>query len=160
MRGLALRIAEAQDVPRLQDALERLSEDLGDTHAASEADLRRAGWGGAPAFRAVLAEAGDELAGAALYSPCFSTVRGGAGIYVSDLWAAPGFRGKGIGRRLLARVWEDAEQVWAARFVKLNVYHHSDRARAFYERLGFAAAEDVQEMVLGAEGCAALKGEA
>ncbi|MDF0601852.1 N-acetyltransferase [Psychromarinibacter sp. C21-152] len=160
MTALALRIAEAQDVPRLQDALQRLSDDLGDAHAATEADLRRAGWGGAPAFRAVLAEAGADLAGAALYSPCFSTVRGGAGIYVSDLWTAPGFRGQGIGRKLLARVWADAEQVWAARFLKLNVYHHSAGARAFYERLGFAAMDDVQEMVLGAAGGAALKGEA
>lgn len=159
MTDVTLRIAVEADAPRLHAALERLSADLGDTHGADLGTLRRAGWGESPAFRAVLAERGDSVTGVALYSPCFSTVRGGAGIYVSDLWVAPEGRGQRLGRRLLAAAWKDAKAVWAARFVKLGVYTHSDGARRFYDRLGFAPIADQTDMVLGPAGCAALEGK-
>ena len=104
MGEIAIRRAVAGDAERLNDALRRLSEDIGDSHAGTPALLARAGFGDHPAFRALLAENASTIVGAALYSPVFSTVRAGAGAYVSDLWTAPEARGKGLGRRLLAAV--------------------------------------------------------
>lgn len=154
---LRFDVAREADVPRLHAALARLSQVLGDTHRAGEGDLRRAGFGAHPAFRAVLASDGETTHGVALYSPSFSTSRGGVVVYVSDLWVDAALRGSGHGPRLLAAVLRDAQACWGAGRMKLNVYHATPRARAFYERLGFTPAEAQTEMHLDEAGCTALK---
>jgi ribosomal protein S18 acetylase RimI-like enzyme len=67
----------------------------------------------------------------------FSTVRGGAGLYVSDLWVAPEARSAGLGHRLLKAAEARAAEAWGAGFLRLTVYDDNPRARAFYDRLGF-----------------------
>ena len=156
---VTIRTATAADAPALNAALSRLSADLGDAHHADTADLAAAGWGENPAFRAQLAQAGVQTVGVALYSPLFSTVRGGAGVYVSDLWVAPGRRSGGLGRQLLAAALADGHDRWAARFIKLAVYDDNAMARAFYDRLGFAAARGETTLTIDHNGLAALKNE-
>lgn len=157
MAEIAIRRADAVDMARLNEALRRLSDDIGDAHAGTAELLEQAGFGDHPAFRALLAESGGEIVGAALYSPVFSTVRAGAGAYVSDLWIAPQARGRGLGRRLLAAVADDAVTVWDAVFLKLAVYDDNEGARAFYDRLGFAASSGETTMTLDNKGLAALR---
>lgn len=155
---VTLRIAGVGDVGRLNAALRRLSGDLGDRHAATEDVLARAGWGDAPVFRAHLAETGPgDLVGVALCSPCFSTVQGGAGIYVSDLWTAPGMRGKGLGRRLLREALRDGAEIWGAAFIKLSAYHASADALGFYGALGFRPLEGQHDLILDREVCAEMQ---
>lgn len=156
MADITIRLAGADDVDRLDTALRHLSEAIGDPHGATPDQLRQGGFGPHPAFRAQLAEAGDAVVGAALYSPVFSTVRAGAGVYVSDLWVAASVRGAGLGQRLLAAVARDAEAVWRAEFLKLVVYDDNDRARAFYDRLGFTASSGETTLALDAAGFASL----
>ncbi len=157
---VVLSMAGPGDAKRLNAALARLSGEMGDTHSATTATLADAGWGATPAFRALIAEAGDDaLAGVALYSPCFSTVRGGAGIYVSDLWTAPEMRGRGLGRRLLAGALRDGAATWGAGFIKLSAYHANVDALRFYEGLGFRPLRDQHDLILDREGAAALGGE-
>lgn len=156
MADITIRLVEADDVQRLDTALRRLSEAIGDPHGATPEQLREAGFGPHPAFRAQLAEAGGAVVGATLYSPVFSTVRAGAGVYVSDLWAAPSVRGAGLGQRLLAAAAQDAATVWGARFLKLVVYDDNVRARAFYDRLGFIASSGETTLTLDAAGFASL----
>lgn len=152
-----LRIAEKSDAARLNQALQMLSADLGDPHRATPADLEAAGWGATPAFRAVLAEVADPV-GVALYSPLYSTTRGGAGLYVSDLWIAQSMRGQGLGAHLLAAALADAELLWNATFLKLHVYDTSPDAARFYTRLGFAPTQGQNELILDKVGCNALRG--
>jgi len=151
--------AGAGDMGDLARALEALSAGMGDIHHATEAVLARACLGPDPACCGFLARAGAELAGAALASPVFSTTFGAAGAYVSDLWVAEGFRGRGLGRRLLRRVAEHAAERWQARFLKLTVYAENAGARAFYERLGFEVAERDRACLLGGEALDRLMGE-
>lgn len=153
-----IRSAGAGDARALGDALAQLSAELGDRHRVEIADLARAGWGDDPAFRAQLALEGAQTLGVALYSPVFSTVRGGAGIHVSDLWVAPGHRAGGIGRQLLAAALADGRARWAARFIRLAVYDGSPGARRFYDRLGFAPLAGQSDLILDEAGCTALKG--
>jgi GNAT superfamily N-acetyltransferase len=155
---VTIRTAGAGDAAMLSDALAHLSTDLGDRHRAGPAELAAAGWGDDPAFRAQLALSGGLTVGTALYSPMFSTVRGGAGVYVSDLWVSPDHRAGGLGRRLLAHALADAHDRWAARFVKLAVYDGSPDARRFYDRLGFAPLQGQTDLILEEAGCTALKG--
>lgn len=159
METIAIRKAGAEDAGRLNTALRHLSHAIGDEHGADADLLREAGFGSNPAFRALLAEAGDEVVGAALYSPVFSTVRAGAGVYVSDLWVSETKRGKGLGRKLLRAVADDAEQVWRARFLKLVVYDDNPDARAFYDRLGFSASKGETILTLDETGLTALKND-
>lgn len=157
MGAIAIRLAGAEDTGRLDTALRHLSSAIGDDHRATAGMLRDAGFGENPAFRALLAEDEDGVVGAALYSPVFSTVRAGAGVYVSDLWVSETARGQGLGRRLLQAVAGDARKVWKAQFLKLIVYDDNPRALAFYDRLGFAASTGEIILTLDKAGLAALK---
>lgn len=158
MEGARIRPADEGDLPRLDEGLRRLAEGLGDPYRASIPDLRQAGFGTRPAFRALLAETGDALSGMALYSPVYSTMRGTAGLYVSDLWVAEEVRGQGLGRRLLADAAEDAARLWNARFLRLVVYNDNPAAQRFYRRLGLAADEREILMTLDKDGFDTLKG--
>jgi ribosomal protein S18 acetylase RimI-like enzyme len=80
----------------------------------------------------------------------------GAGVYVSDLWVSEATRGKGLGRRLLRAVADDAGRS-GARFLKLVVYDDNPDARAFYDRLGFSASQGETILTLDETGLAALK---
>lgn len=152
-----IRRAERRDAERLNAALAALSDHLGDRHRAAAADLLKAGWGETPVFRAQIAEADAALVGAALYSPVFSTTRGAAGLFVSDLWVAAGARGSGLGRRLLAAAAADAAAGWGADFLKLSVYDDNDDARAAYLAMGFAAHETETNLSLDAAGLRRLE---
>ncbi|MCB2134255.1 MAG: GNAT family N-acetyltransferase, partial [Rhodobacteraceae bacterium] len=99
---ITFRLAGAEDAARLNAALRALSDDLGDTHKATDDDILRAGFGKDPAFRAILALRGDAVVGVAVFSALYSTTRARAGAYVSDLWVAEAARGARIGPRLLA----------------------------------------------------------
>ena len=159
MDTIAIRQAGADDAERLNTALRHLSRAIGDEHGADPDMLREAGFGSNPAFRALLAEADREVIGAALYSPVFSTVRAGAGVYVSDLWVSEAARGQGLGRKLLQAVAGGAAKVWNARFLKLVVYDDNPDARAFYDRLGFSASQGETILTLDETGLAALKND-
>lgn len=136
------------DAGILNTALRQLSTDMGDTHSASDADIAAAGFGPIPVFQAVLAEAAGQIVGVAVYSPLYSTTRGRAGAFVSDLWVADAARGQGLGARLLARVRDEACASWNAGFLRLLVYRTNPRAAAFYARLGFAPQSGDMQMTL------------
>jgi ribosomal protein S18 acetylase RimI-like enzyme len=153
--------ATAADIGALDAALRRLSADMGDTHRASQDMLAAALSGPDPASHALLARdagAADQVAGATLFAPLFSTTRGMAGAYVSDLWVAPEWRGTGLGVMLLAAVRDHAARRWGAAFLRLGVYADNARARAFYDRLGFRPNADETVLTLAGPALARLKG--
>jgi ribosomal protein S18 acetylase RimI-like enzyme len=160
MGAEGIRTVGPQDVAALGAGLERLSTDLGDPYRATADELVQAMARPVPPFRAQLAGPGVPPQGLALYTPAYSTVVGGAGLYVSDLWVAEGARGTGLGRRLLAAAARDARAIWGARFLTLAVYDHSEGARAFYARLGFRPMTGQTRMILEEAGLHALEGEA
>ena len=161
MNEITLHVVDTPaDVALLDEGLRRLSADLGDTHKGDAALLEQALFGVHPSAYATLAMQGGDLRGVALYSPVHSTVRGAAGVYVSDLWVAPEGRGHGIGRRLLAGAAMLAAHWWNARWLTLAVYEHSTESRKFYERLGFGPQEGATVMKLDAQGFDNLKGHA
>jgi ribosomal protein S18 acetylase RimI-like enzyme len=153
-----IRRAGPGDIATLDTGLRALSDALGHSHQAGRDALREAGFGPHPAFVGLLAEADDGLVGVALFSPLFSTVRGAAGIYVSDLWVAEAWRGRRLGAHLLAGARDEGAALWGARFLRLGVGHDNARARAFYERLGFTATTDETTFTLTGAALAALEG--
>jgi len=157
MPRFAIRPAGPDDIDVLDHALRQLSQDIGDTHRASAADLAAAAFGKHPSFRAVIAEADGETAGVAMFSPLFSTTRGSPGIYVSDLWVGPAARGGGLGRRLLSAAMAEGRARWGAGFIKLAVYRDNAGARTFYERLGFVESAGEHAMILSGGALTALE---
>jgi ribosomal protein S18 acetylase RimI-like enzyme len=148
MSAMSIRLATASDVARLDDALRRLSAAIGDEHRADAQLLLSAGFGERPSFSAVLAEKEETLAGVAVFSPIISTMRGKAGVYLSDLWVEPGMRGSGLGKKLLSAALAEARELYGAEFIKLAVYHNNPRALRFYERLGFEPSSHEMMLVL------------
>ena len=151
MSRVIIRLAEAADAARLNDALRELSKDLNDVHRASNEGVASAGFGAAPCFSALLAELDGDVVGVAVYSSFFSTTRGAPGVFVSDLWVSASWRGSGVARRLLSGVCDFAAQQWGAAFLRLNVYHHNEAAISAYEKLGFDADHHERVMTLGVE---------
>ena len=143
---ITIRLAELADAARLNAALQELSNDLDDTHRASNKDLELAGFGKSPCFSALLAESQNDLVGVAMFSPMYSTTRGAPGVFVSDLWVSKSQRGMGVARNLLAEVCESAADKWGAAFLRLNVYQDNQGAIAAYEKLGFDT--DLHEAVM------------
>lgn len=135
----------------LNAALIKLSNDLGDTHRAGANVLRQALFAPQPSVWAQVAGGSSRLCGVVLYSPVFSTVRGGAGAYVSDLWVDSSARGKGLGSALLKHAANRAASLWGCVFMRLAVYHHNTKARSLYEELGFEPAKDETVMVLAGQ---------
>ncbi|MGC9417869.1 MAG: GNAT family N-acetyltransferase [Rhodovulum sp.] len=160
MDGVTIRRASKADLGQLDAGLRQLSADLADPHRARISDLEKVLTGPAPLAHAVIAETDNDLAGLAMFSPIFSTMRGSAGLYVSDLWVSGAARGQGLGQRVLAAAAEEAGQLWDARFLRLVVYYDNPAAQRFYRRLGLAADGNEILMTLDASGLDALKGQA
>jgi GNAT superfamily N-acetyltransferase len=109
---LTIRPATVSDVPLLNSFIRELAEFERefDLVLVTEADLRRDGFGPAPKFRALIAEWNSEPAGYALFFGFYSTWEGRPGLFIEDLFVRVQFRGKGIGKGLLAAVARVAQQ--------------------------------------------------
>src|SRR5262244_2031404 len=139
MSAVTLRFATADDVGLLLQLIRELAayERASDAVVATEDDLRRHGFGPDGRFEALIAFVDDEPAGFALFFPDFSTWRGRPGLWLEDLYVREWARGRGVGRRLIARLAAIAiERDWAA--LQFNVLDWNP-ARGFYGRLGIEA---------------------
>jgi len=134
--GITIRFATADDVPLLLRLIRALAvfERAPDAVVATEDDLRRHGFGPAPKFEAILAFLYGEPAGCALFHSRFSTWLGRPGLYLEDLYVTEEARGRGVGRRLMARLAAIAvERGWGR--IDFHVLDWNP-AREFYRRLG------------------------
>jgi len=98
-----IRPAKEADAPLVLEFIRKLAEygDIASEATVNEAEVRSALFGPRPVAEAILAYAGSEPAGFAVYSFTFSSFLGKPGIYVEDLFVENQFRGKGIGKSLL-----------------------------------------------------------
>ena len=136
MAEIAIRFATADDVPLLLRLIRELAvfERAPDSVVATEADLLRHGFGAEPKFEAILAFLDGEPAGCALFHTRFSTWLGRPGLYLEDLYVTQSARGRGVGKRLMARLATIAvERSWGR-----IAFHILDwnPAHEFYHRLG------------------------
>jgi GNAT superfamily N-acetyltransferase len=98
--------ATERDIPLILRFIRELAEyeKLGADVTATEADLRATLFGPERVAHALIARAGDEPAGFAVYFFSFSTFLGRPGLYLEDLFVKPEWRGRGLGRMLLAEL--------------------------------------------------------
>ncbi|MCL6541934.1 MAG: GNAT family N-acetyltransferase [Roseiflexus sp.] len=83
-----------------------------------------------------VAVVGETIAGYIVGSLGLSIEAGGRFLLVDELYVSPAWRGQGLARALLASLIPYA-QSHHCRVVELEVGWENDRARTWYERLGF-----------------------
>ena len=135
--GFTIRAATEGDVPRLMGLIWDLAvyEKLTHEVVATEASLRASLFGDAPAAEALLAFAGAEPAGFAVYFHTYSTFLARRGMYLHDLYVSPEYRRRGLGTQLLRRVAAIAVERGCGRFEWVALDWNTD-AHRFYEDLG------------------------
>ena len=132
--------ATERDLPLLLRFIKELAayEKLADEVVATEEVLRASLFGPHPAAEAVIAYAGGEPVGFAIYFQTFSTFLGRPGLYLEDLYVPPAWRGHGIGRLLLAYVAGVALDRKYGR-MEWSVLDWNELALGVYRRIGARA---------------------
>lgn len=141
--GLTIRQAVPADAELIFALIRELAEyeQLLDQVSAKAGDVERALFGPQPRVFCDVAEWGGVPAGFDLWFYNYSTFRGRHGIYLEDLFVRPAFRGKGIGKALLAHLAKRAVAEGCAR-VEWSVLDWNDPSIKFYESLGAIAMEE------------------
>jgi GNAT superfamily N-acetyltransferase len=108
---------------------------------ATEESLRTALFSGEPAAHALIVSVGDKPIGYVVYYFTFSTLVGKRCLWLEDLFIDPAFRGKGIGRVLMAYLAGIAIQHQCGRF-EWSVLDWNEPALRFYKSLGASVLDD------------------
>lgn len=135
--GFRIRRARKGDAPVIMQLIRDLAdyEKLAQDVVATEQDIDAQLFGPHPHAEALLAEYQGKPAGFALFFHNFSTFLGRPGLYLEDLFVKPDFRGRGIGKQLLATLARIAMERGCGRF-EWAVLDWNTPAIRFYESLG------------------------
>ncbi len=110
---------------------EKLSHEI----EATESDIEAALFGDNPRLFCEIANWEGEPVGFAVWFLNFSTFSGRHGVYLEDLFVRPAFRGKGIGKALLARLARECiENGWSR--MQWAVLDWNTPSIEFYKSLG------------------------
>ena len=159
IQAFTLRPATAEDVPAILACIHGLAEyeRLADECEATEDLLRQSLFGEPPAAHVTLAFAGDVPAGFALWFQSYSTFLARPGIYLEDLFVFPEFRGRGLGRTLLASLARTVIERGYGRLEWAVLDWNSD-AIGFYESLGARSMNEWTTYRVTGEALSALAG--
>lgn len=155
-----IRPATIADVPLILQLIralaeyERAPQDV----VATETHLKKVLFGEKPSAEVLLAFAGREAVGFAVYFFNFSTWLGRPGLYLEDLFVRPETRGRGYGRALLERLAQIARERDCGR-MEWAVLDWNEPAIQFYRKLGAQPMEEWTTFRLTRDGIAALAGE-
>jgi GNAT superfamily N-acetyltransferase len=146
--------ADTASILRLIRALaeyERLSHQV----TATEAGLHEALFGPLPRAYAILAEAGGEPVGLALFYYTLNTFTIRNNIFLEDLFVEPAHRGTGIGLALMRHLARLAVAGNCGR-IEWRVLNWNQPSIDFYRRLGAQPINDWHTLLLGGGALAAL----
>lgn len=135
--------ATERDVPLIFSLIKALAEyeRLAHEVVATEASLRETLFGPRAAAEVVIAYAGAEAAGFAVWFHTYSTFLGRAGLYLEDLFVVPQWRGRGLGRHLLAYLARVAVARGCGR-LEWSVLDWNEPAIRFYRGIGARAMDE------------------
>jgi GNAT superfamily N-acetyltransferase len=133
---LSIRPAAIDDAELLRTFIRELAEFEHELHLCviDTADLVRDGFGVSPSFRALIADWDQQPAGYALFFGHYSTWVGQR-LFLEDLFVRESFRGRGIGKALLASVARIAVQE-NCNGVQWEVLNWNEKAIELYKSLG------------------------
>ena len=138
---LSIRPANTGDVSMLNTLIHEFAEFERLPLAATEAGLLRDGFSEAPKFRVLMAEWNGQPAGYVFFFDYYSSSEGRAGLFLEDISVRYPYRGKGIGKTLLARVASIAKEQKCFG-VRWQVLDWNTRAIESYKGLGATFLDD------------------
>jgi GNAT superfamily N-acetyltransferase len=129
--------ATEPDLPLVRQFINELAEyeHLGHEVTATEAGLHATLFGPERIAYAVIAYAGDEPVGFAVYFFTFSTFLAKPGLYLEDLYVRPEWRSRGLGRKLLAHLARIAVERGCGR-MEWSVLNWNEMALRVYRAVG------------------------
>jgi GNAT superfamily N-acetyltransferase len=148
---VVIRTANIDDCAVLRTMIRELAEfeRLLEFVTIREEDLARDGFGKDPRFRALIAEWDGQAAGYAVFFGYYSTWAGRA-LYLEDLFVREKFRGKGIGKELLAAVARAALE-YGCYGIHWEVLDWNRRAIELYKALGAEFPDQWRRVMLSGE---------
>ena len=143
MPEIGIRPATEEDISLILSFIRELAgyERLSHEVSATEDLLRFHLFGERRGAEVVVGHYADETAGFALFFHNFSTFLGRPGIYLEDLYVRPEFRGKGIGRTMLAYVARLAKERDCGR-LEWSVLDWNEPAIRLYRGIGAVSMDD------------------
>ena len=134
---LSIVPATRSDIPLILALIRELAEyeRLAHEAVATEEILTETLFGDRPYAEVIIARYDNQPVGYALYFHSFSTFLGRPGLYLEDLFVRPPFRGKGIGKALLATLAQIAVDRQCGR-LEWSVLDWNEPAIGFYKSLG------------------------
>jgi len=132
---LSIRPAKASDTSLLVSLINELADFEHLPATVTEAALLRDGFGERPKFRVLVAEWNGDPAGYAFFFDYYSTFEGRSGIFLEDIYVREQYRGRKIGKALLAEVAMIA-QVENCFGVRWQVLDWNNPAIEFYRQIG------------------------
>ncbi|MCU0570792.1 MAG: GNAT family N-acetyltransferase [Oculatellaceae cyanobacterium Prado106] len=152
-----IRAAQPQDVPTIFRLVQALAEyeKLSHQVVGTEALLQEHLFGDRPCIEAILAEESGQAIGFALFFINYSTFLTRPGIYLEDLFVLPEYRGRGIGKALLANLAKLARDRNYGR-LEWSVLDWNETAIAFYEKMGATVLPDWRICRVTGEGIGVL----
>ena len=140
MSDFVLRAAMPSDAAAIVSLLKELAayEKLLDCFSLSEELVRRDMFG--TACHCDLAFHDEEPVSVATWFWTYKSFRARRGLFLEDLYVRPGWRGRGLGKRMLAHLAEKARA--AGGFLEWQVLDWNAPSIAFYKSLGAKPVED------------------
>jgi GNAT superfamily N-acetyltransferase len=137
MNTVRIERATERDIPIILQMIRDLAEyeRMSDEVVATPEGIRESLFGPRPEAEVIIASADGRPAGFALFFHNYSTFLGRRGLYLEDLFVKPAFRGRGIGKRLLAELARIAVDRGCGRF-EWTVLDWNEPAIGFYKSLG------------------------
>jgi GNAT superfamily N-acetyltransferase len=133
---LQIRNAKVEDVPLLHRMILEFAdfERFREYVTITEEILARDGFGENPRFHTLISEWDGKTAGYAIYYVFYSSFEG-PGLFVEDIFVREAYRGKGIGKALMAEIAAIAGREGYS-VLRWEVLDWNRPAIEFYERLG------------------------
>ncbi len=156
--AVSVRAATVADVGTLHSMSVALAhyEDEPDAVTSTPETLARDGFGANPQFAALIAERGGRPIGFTIYTFNYSVWTAARGIFIEDIWVEPEHRRDGAARALMTALAKECAAKGYRR-IDLNVLDWN-RARGFYERIGFKWIKNWLPYRLSGEALAKLAG--
>lgn len=122
---------------------------------ATVAQLRQDLFGNPNLVSILLAEVEGEVIGFSSYHSIYSTFLAKPGIWLDDLYLKPAFRGQGIGRALMQKLGQIAQEKGCAR-IDWTVGVANGTGMQFYEAMGATIFSDIRVCRLDLKGIEAI----
>ena len=129
-----IRIAVKQDCPRLMELIHELAlfERAPEEVTVTLQEFEETGFGSKPVWKAFVAEADGLIVAFALYYVRYSTWKGSR-LYLEDLIVTEEYRGKGIGKILFDRLFQETRELGFSGMV-WQVLDWNEPAIKFYNK--------------------------